>query len=322
MRVNKGIRDFTFWTVAPLLVAIAIAGCLPLRTQEGGQPGHLAYENTIPVPEKKEKAVIMATRGKQEGGTDSTNSPREMATQPHRFSPQEAEEAVRKFGVDDSPKVKGKDLWVYRECYVVTAGPDVFYVETATGRVVYAEFYHVPHTDVVRLSLEEAEAKAKEFLVDHGMIPTEEYRRTYAQLIDHGEKFREYCFSWNKVVKNVWLPSSASVKVNPEDGAIRGFSWQDVKVTVSTTPKIPREQAIAVAKSALTDFDVVKGEVQRLSVTYDHKGDHQQVLAWVVCLEDRPRPAGPGGQFERTLTAYVGIDAHTGKVIFMAGSQK
>jgi hypothetical protein len=188
--------------------------------------------------------------------------------------------------------------------------------------VVYAAFHHVPHTDVVRLSLEEAEAKAKEFLADHGMVLTEEYRRTYAQLIDHGEKFKEYCFDWNKVVKDVWLPNSASVKVSPEDGAIRGFSWQEVEVTVSTTPKIPREQAITVAKSASTDFEVVRSEVQRLSVTYDRKGNPRQVLAWIVYLEDKPRPAGPGGQYERTLTAHVGIDAHTGKVIFKAGSQK
>jgi hypothetical protein len=212
-------------------------------------------------------------------------------------------------------------MWLRTECYGVKAGADSFVVDPTTGQVLYADF-HGPYTDSVRLSLGEAEVIARKFLADHGMILTEQYRRIGAHLLDHGEGYKEYAFDWCKVVNEVWLPSGAGIRVRPDDGTVLGFSWRDVEVTVSTTPRISQEQAIAAARSALTDFDMVKGEVQRLSVTYNPKGNNKQVLVWVVYLEDRTRPAGPGGRFERTLTAHVGIDAHTGKVIFTVGSQK
>jgi hypothetical protein len=91
------------WPVAALLIALFMAGCLPSQQPDGEQPGRWAYESAIPAPEKREKVVRVATEGKQEGVSDGTVSPRETAAQARSLGQKEAEEAVRKFGVNKKP---------------------------------------------------------------------------------------------------------------------------------------------------------------------------------------------------------------------------
>jgi hypothetical protein len=234
------------------------------------------------------------------------------------ISPQKAEEAVRKFLGDAALEVhcRGKEKLGREEGYQVRAGPDRFHVSLA-GQVTYGHFSHVDTSREVQLSLEEAEAKARQFLTDHGFNLAPEFRRAYAELLDHGDAGKEYYFKWDKIVDNVRWPGYASVEVSPGDGTILGFSWQDEPVTVTTTPKIPQQEALAKAQQACRDMEIAKGEVTYLAVGFDRQG--QQRLYWVVSLEGKPRVYKFGGWIP---VVTVTVDALTGEAEVGSGTQK
>lgn len=209
------------------------------------------------------------------------------------------QQALR-FADGHSLAFQGKAKIAWQECYIFLGDIGSIYVDTLTGQVT-AAFYKLSVPRREQITQEEAEKKAKSWLMEHVITLSGwilEDRRVY----DRGSAGKEYAFRWVKrSPEGIYLPCILKVTVG-EDGAIRYFWRVERKTEIPLKPFIKMEKAIEIAMQAAKP---AQGKVmvtrRHLRVWFNEKG--QQCLWWEITLR------------EGDLQHQVILNAHTGELV-------
>lgn len=195
---------------------------------------------------------------------------------------------------------QGKAKIAWQECYIFSGDIGNIYVDTLTGQVT-AAFYKLSVPRGEQITQEEAEKKAKFWLMEHGITLSGwilEERRLY----DRGSAGKEYVFRWAKrSPEGIYLPCILKVAVGG-DGAIRYFWRVERETEIPLKPLVKAEKAIEIAVQA---GKLAQGRVRvtrkHLRVWFNEKG--HQCLWWEITLR------------EGDLQRQVILNAHTGELV-------
>ncbi len=178
------------------------------------------------------------------------------------------------FADGHSLALQGRAKIAWQERCVFSGDIGSIYVDTLTGQVT-AAFYKLSMSGE-QITQEEAEKRAKSWLVERGIILSEwilEERRVY----DRGSVGKEYIFRWVKrSPEGIYLPCILKVAVG-EDGTIRYFWRVERETEIPLKPLVKAEKAIEIAMQAAK---LAQGRVRvtrkHLRVWFNEKG--QQCL--------------------------------------------
>lgn len=221
---------------------------------------------------------------------------------------EKAKESVRGFIAKPNIVVdfKVNESITHGKFYVLQSEGGEFYVNMYTGDVERAIFNKArENSSDVRLSLDQAEAIAKSYIVrNYRNFTQKNMLLTRAELLDYGNG-KEHLFIWSEVINNIETPNKVLLALNPNTGEIITYIGIQRQVTVPLEPKILKDDAVNIATSQFKDITVERTEA-KLSVEYPT--ENVQKLTWAIEIEGKPKDNVPQG-------GVVVIDATTGEVI-------
>lgn len=190
-----------------------------------------------------------------------------------------------------------------------------FEVDNSTGEVRGLFRYGQKGSDV-KIADDEAEKTATNFARQHyADFDKLRLKKVRDDLIDHGQETNKfYSFGWQRydTVANVALPNSVEVRVNAQTGKVDSYASFRTNVTISTKPRISKDEAGKVAVSATIEdvpgARIVGEPVCGVTTLPVGEPNGKQALLWEVSLEVSPDKKAniPG--------AVVYVNAESGKV--------
>ena len=171
-----------------------------------------------------------------------------------------------------------------------------------------------PQTGAPALTLSDAQSRASFFMQSVGVSLAAPWFQSTAIYMDHGSGWREYAFSWKKIVQGIHLPASIDVAIDADSGQVRSYMLIDDAVTISLVPTMSANNAaIAVAQNQNIVNPVVQSAFLTIwyhPVYFDYTTGQPgvQTLYWEITLQD------PNATSGSTSTVIARVDANTGSV--------
>jgi len=219
-----------------------------------------------------------------------------------------ASNSLRDFLGESAPGIElvGIETTHYGDFYKFTSGNGgEYYVDATTHTVSRATFpFDWDETKEVRMSMDDAEKKAREFISEKdSKSDIDGFDTIESRLLDH-VSYKEYQFVFQEVKDGVLLFNSAVVSVNPSTGDVISYMSVNKKLEVSLIPEISEEEAMDIAMNQFGDIRLINNEA-RLIV--DYPDGVEQRLLWNIMIEGEPENYVLQG-------GTVTIDAITGRV--------
>jgi hypothetical protein len=164
------------------------------------------------------------------------------------------------------------------------------------------------------LAMSDAQSRAVTFMQNVGVSLIDPWSQTTATYLDHGSGWREYAFSWRKIVQGVRLPASIDVAIDADSGEVRSYMLIDDAVTIPLIPGITANNAVAaVALNQNIANPVVQSALLTVwyhPVYFDYTTSQPgvQTLYWEVTIHN------PNAMVGSTSTIVARIDANTGSI--------
>ncbi|TAK32644.1 MAG: hypothetical protein EPO21_14950 [Chloroflexota bacterium] len=191
----------------------------------------------------------------------------------------------------------------YRDI-ILRSGQDYYFVDIENNMVVSTFSDGITTNPSYSISEDDARRIALDFALRH--YPS--FHKNNLQPEEAGESSPftgGHVFKWRQTIDGVPTPNAVKV-ITDRMGRVAIYSARDVKVTVPTTPTIPRERALEIARQQV-DYMATR-ETIALDIGPELTG--RQLLRWTVRLD------GEGGAAPTTgKRAEIVVDAITGEVI-------
>lgn len=238
-----------------------------------------------------------------------TKHPGDLSGDTSGYSDMElAEIAVREFTGNPSIvlEYEGEEEYNYAKFYQFsTAEGNRFYVDSASFDVCLAYFPGGRDEEAgVKISLEEAEEIARNFIADKSSISEAGKLQTIeAELLDHGS-YSEYSLIFNEVKDDVFLFNNALITLNPSTGDVITYMRLFRETEISLVPAISEKEALRIAEDQFEGIVVTESDAK---LTIHYPEDNEQKLIWMVEITGEPKDYVMMG-------GSVTIDAQTGEV--------
>ncbi|HEX21789.1 MAG TPA: zinc-ribbon domain-containing protein [Actinobacteria bacterium] len=191
-----------------------------------------------------------------------------------------------------------------------------YYVDSKSKEVVRMDNWS-SQAYQVKISKDKAKTIAEKYVDKHfSQFNQKDLKLTEKKLVDSGgntEKY--YTFTWMKVDggSGALMPVGVNITINPLTGAVISFLSFNKKTTVSTDPKIGKDEAIDIAKTKARKRKIsapnLKSATLAVSTVPPDDPNGKQALLWQIVLEDKSSKDGVA------VGAFVYVDDETGKVV-------